>query len=156
MPYLISSFMPVRTGEEISNSLKAHIATFKPYKVNLTDEAKKGSRTMAEGREGYARMVSKIATNNIDSLARENDPKELEDRLAYDATLEDTRQLLLGLAEAISETQLANGIDIMKLVDTFVDNLQTSRSRNGSLDSSMGEVDDWNKRFAHKPDESKP
>jgi len=155
MPNLITTFIPARDAGTITQAIKDQIAILKPFKINLTDEAKKGSRTMAEGREGYARLVSKIATNNIDSLARENDPKELEDRLTYDASLEDIRQSALNLAEMVAETQLANGIDIMKLVDTFVNNLQTSRARNGSLDNVMGEVDEYNKRFAPKGEEPK-
>jgi hypothetical protein len=156
MPTLISTFMPAKTADEIISNLKDQIAVINPFKVNLTDEAKRGSRTMGEGREGLARLVSNIATNNIDSLARENDPKELEDRLTYDAQLEKVRQLALSLLEITEETQLANGIDIMKLVDAFVANLQTSRSRNGSLDNSMGEVDEYYKRFAPKAEEPKP
>lgn len=105
---------------------------------------------MAEGREGLARLVSKIATANIDSLARENDPQELEQRLAYDDQLEGVRQQALTIIEMITETQFANGIDIMKLVNTFTANLQTSRSRNGSLDEAMKDVYDYNKRFAPK------
>ena len=156
MPNLISTFIPPKSVDEVISNLKDQITILKPFKINLTDEAKTGSRTMAEGREGYARLVSSIASANIDSLAREQDPKELEDRLAYDAQMEKIRQLTLTLMEVVTENQLANGIDIMKLVDAFVDNLQTSRSRNGSLDSVMGEVDEWNKRFAKRKEEPKP
>lgn len=156
MPNLISTFMPAKTAEEVISNLNGQVAIIKPFKVNLTDEAKRGSRTMGEGREGLARLVCKIATNNIDSLARENDPKELEDRLNYDDQLEDIRQAALSMLEITEETQLANSIDIMKLVDGFVANLQTSRSRNGSLDNSMSEVDEYYKRFAPKTEEPKP
>ena len=147
MPELIKTLMPAKTAEEIAAAIAQQVATIKPFSVNLTDEVKRGSRTMAEGREGYARQVSKIATANIDSLARENDPKELEDKLIYDSQLETIRQILLTGLEMIVETQLANGIDIMKMVDAFVDNLQTSRSRNGALDAAMKDVDEYNKRF---------
>jgi hypothetical protein len=139
--------MPVNIANTINTNLIDQLTALKPFKVNLTDDAKKGSRTMAEGREGLARLVSKIAMANIDSLARENDPVELEDKLAYDAKLEELRQTAMTILETVQEVQLANGIDIMKMVDAFSNNLQTSRSRNGSLDAAMGEVDEWNKRF---------
>lgn len=153
MPNLISEFMPVNLADDINSKLKDQITALKPFKINLTDDFKNGSRTMAEGREGLARTVSKIASANVDSLARENDPKELEERLAYDAKLEDVRQSGLIIIEFIEETQLANGIDIMKLVDAFSANLQTSRSRNGSLDAAMKPLDEYNKRFGGKADE---
>jgi hypothetical protein len=150
MPNLINTMMPAKTADEVNAKLVEQLAVLKPFKVNLTDDAKRGSRTMAEGREGYARLISKIATANIDSLARENDPQELEDKLAYDARMETIRQTAMSVLEIVQETQLANGIDIMKLVDAFANNLQTSRSRNGSLDAAMGEADEWNKRFGNQ------
>lgn len=156
MKNLISTYLPAKTADGVIANLNEQLNVLKPFKVNLTDEAKTGGRTMAEGREGYARLVSKIASANIDSLARENDPKELEDKLAYDDQLEKLRQVILSLVEAVTETQLANGIDIMSMVDAFVANLQTSRSRNGSLDNSMRDVDDWNKRFGVRKEEPKP
>lgn len=156
MQNLISNVMPARTADEVTSILKDQVAIIEPFKVNLTDEFKEGSRTMGPVREGYARLVSKIASNNINSLARDQDPKVLEDKLDYDEKLETMRQVALTLAEMITETQLANSADIMKMVDDFVDNLQNSRGRNGSLDSQMGEVDEYNKRFANKTEEPKP
>lgn len=149
MPDLVKSIMPAKTADEIATAIAQQVANFKPFSVNLTEDAKRGSRTMAEGREGLARLISKIATVHIDSLARENDPQVLADRLTYDSELETVRQNLLKALEMIQETQLANGIDIMKMVDAFSDNLQTSRSRNGALDESMREVDEYNKRFGN-------
>lgn len=117
MPNLINTVMPVNIADEVNKKLVEQLLALKPYKINLTNEGKKGSRTMAEGREGLARLVSKIASANIESLARENDPKELEDKLAYDAKMEELRQSAMSILETVQEVQLANGIDIMKLVD---------------------------------------
>ena len=69
--------------------------------------------------------------------------------MAYDAKLEELRQLAIKLNEIVTETQLANSVDIMTYVDAYAENLQTSRRDNGSLDLAMREVDEWNKRFAH-------
>jgi hypothetical protein len=156
MPTLISNVMPAKTAEEVIINLKAQVVTIEPFKVNLTDEFKEGSRTMGPVREGYARLVSNIASNNMESLARNQDPKMLEDKLNYDETLEGMRQVILTLNEMVTETQLANTVDIMKLVDAFVGNLQNSRGTNGSLDLQMREVDEYNKRFAKKAEEPKP
>lgn len=153
MKNLISNYLPAKTAEEMVAQLNEQINVLKPFKINLTEDAKNGGRNMAEGREGYARLVSGIASANIESLARDQDPQELVDKLAYDAQLENIRQRLLSLMEVITETQLANGVDIMKLVDGFVGNLQNSRVRNGSLDIAMREVDEWNKRFGIRKDE---
>lgn len=127
-----------------------------PTTSGFSDVNKSGVRTMAEGREGLARMVSQIASAHINSLARENDPVVLEQRLGYDADLERIRQGSMALLEMVTETQLANGIDIMQMVDTFTENLQTSRKRSEALDLAMREVDNYNKRFASQPEDKTP
>ena len=149
---LIITKLPTATADAIKASMQAQIATMQPFKINLNDGEKIGGRTMAEGREGLARLVSKIASANIESLARELNPQDLDDRLAYDAKMEELRILALKFLENIAETQLANAVDIMTYVDAYSENLQTSRKNNGSLDLAMREVDEWNKRFAHKND----
>jgi len=143
--------MPNATSDGVKNALLAQVNVLIPFAVNLTEKEKEGKRNMAEGREGYARMVSQIANAHTQSLAREHNPTELNNKLAYDAKLEEIRQALLTLMEQISETQYANGTDIMKLVDSYVENLQTSRKNNGALDLAMREVDEWNKRFGTRP-----
>jgi|JI6StandDraft_1071083.scaffolds.fasta_scaffold32772_3 hypothetical protein len=149
---LIITKLPTTTADAIKTAMQAQIVSMTPFKINLSDGEKIGGRTMAEGREGLARLVSKIASANIESLAREHNPQDLEDRLAYDAKMEELRQLGNKFLELVTETQLANSIDCMTYVDAYSDNLQTSRRNNGTLDLAMREVDEWNKRFAHKTD----
>lgn len=153
MSYLIINQIPAVSVDTITNTVRNLTIGIANYKVNLTDEQKQGMRTMAEGREGYVRLISQIANNNVNSLPRENNPADLSGRLAYDGKLEEARQAILTLLETISETQTANSLDIMLEVDGYVSALQSSRKRNAALDLSMREVDDWNARFAHKPEE---
>ena len=153
---LIITKLPVASADAIKNNLQTQITALEPFKINLSDGEKIGGRTMAEGREGLARLISKVASANINSLAREHNPQDLEDRLAYDAKLEELRQLAIKLNEIVTETQLANSVDIMTYVDAYAENLQTSRRDNGSLDLAMREVDEWNKRFVNKNDNTPP
>ena len=153
---LIITKLPVASADAIKNNLQTQITALEPFKINLSDGEKIGGRTMAEGREGLARLISKVASANINSLAREHNPQDLEDRLAYDAKLEELRHLAIKLNEIVTETQLANSVDIMTYVDAYAENLQTSRRDNGSLDLAMREVDEWNKRFVNKNDNTPP
>jgi len=153
---LIITKLPIASADAIKTNLQTQVTALEPFKVNLSDGEKIGGRSMAEGREGLARLISKIASANVNSLAREHNPQDLEDRLAYDAKLEELRQLAIKLNEIVTETQLANSVDIMTYVDAYNDNLQTSRKNNGSLDLAMREVDEWNKRFANKPSDTPP
>jgi hypothetical protein len=149
---LIITQLPVTTADEIKTAMNEQIAALTPFKINLTNGEKIGGRTMAAGREGMARLISSIASAHIESLAREHNPRDLEERLAYDAKMEELRQLGNKFLEIVTETQLANSIYCMTYVDAYSANLQTSRKNNGSLDLAMREVDEWNKRFAHKND----
>lgn len=151
MSYLVNSQAPATTLDSIRVSIQTHITSLAAFKVNLIESEKSGARTMAEGREGYARLVSQICNNNINSLPREFNPADLTSKLAYDSKLEEAKQAIMSLLETISETQTANSIDIMKMVDDSVKVLQISRNNNAALDLAMREVDEWNTRFANKP-----
>lgn len=151
MPNLVTNPAPSATIDTIKTAISAQITAFAPFKVGLNDDEKIGVRSMAADREGYARMISQIATANINSLARELNPADLVAKLAYDAKLEELRQVGMIFLETVEETQLANSSDAMKLVDAFAKNLQASRQNNSSLDNAMREVDDWNKRFGARP-----
>ena len=104
MRSLIITKLPTATADAIKTAMQAQIATLQPFKINLNDGEKIGGRTMAEGREGLARLVSKIASANIESLARELNPQDLDDRLAYDAKMEELRILALKFLENIEQT----------------------------------------------------
>jgi hypothetical protein len=156
MNYLVINQMPAAGVDGIKTNLAAQSTAFRPFAVMLNENEKNGARIMAAGREGLVRLVSNIATVHINSLAREQNPAELSNKLQYDAKLEEARQELMKLYEMITETQLANSIDIMKLTDAFVANLQNSRRGNGALDLAMREVDDWNSRFANRQNDTPP
>jgi hypothetical protein len=147
MAKLIIQEIPAGTIDGIRSTIQSNSGSLEPYKVNLTEEQKKGARTMAAGREGYVRLISQIANQHVNSLPREHTPTELAGRLVYDSKLEELRQALLKLSEIVSETQLANSVDIMRMADDYGAALQISRNNNGSLDEAMREVDEWNSRF---------
>jgi hypothetical protein len=143
--------------DQVQAALAGAINSFAAYQVSLADSEKRGIRTMSTGREGYARAISHIASVHVRSLARSLDPATLLSMLHYDMRLEGLRQQLMAFSEIITETQIANGVDTMMLVDAFAANLQTARKLDAALDNAMGEIDEWNKRFSPgKKDMDKP
>ena len=127
------------------------LAPMEPYILNLTDEEKVRMRTMAEGREGYARLISRIAIQFPNSLSRADDPSELTRILDYNQRLKANKLALLKALESIQEMQMGAATDIMTLVDRYTSNLQLSRTNEGSLDLAMADVDAWNQRFTNRP-----
>lgn len=107
-------------------------------------------RTMAEGREGYARLISRIATQFPNALSRADEPAELTDLLDYYNNLEGGRMAILQNLETVEEMQLGASSDIMTLTDRYKSNLQISRENDAALDFAMREVDEWNSRFVNK------
>lgn len=155
MANLIQQRAPQAIIEELTITLRSLRNNFQAYFVDLTDDQKSG-RSMAEGREGLARLVAKIATEHVDYLSRVDDPQTLTNALDYDANLESVRQALNALMEQITETQMANGMDIMTMVDRYSTSLQANRNNNAALDLAMREVDEWNKRFGRRSDNGAP
>jgi hypothetical protein len=150
MTKLISNIPAQAILSAFTNAINTALTPLNPFKINLTDQEKLGTRSMAEGREGYARLISRIANQFPNSLSRADVPTELSNLLDYYNNLEGNRMALLQAMETIEEIQLGAATDIMTLVDRYTTNLQVSRGNEGSLDLAMGEVDEWNKRFAHK------
>jgi hypothetical protein len=154
MSKLITSIAPATVLTAFTTAVNTALTPLNPFKINLTDEQKKGTRSMAEGREGYARLISRIANQFPNSLSRADVPSELANVLDYYNNLEASRMALLQAMETIEEVQLAAATDVMTLVDRYAVNLQVSRGNEGNLDLAMGEVDQWNKRYANKKEET--
>lgn len=153
MSKLISAIAPVAVLTAFTTAVNTALTPLNPFKINLTDEQKVGTRSMAEGREGYARLISRIANQFPNSLSRADVPSELSNVLDYYNNLEANRMALLQAMETIEEIQLAAATDVMTLVDRYAANLQVSRGNEGNLDLAMSEVDQWNKRYANKKEE---
>lgn len=149
MKKIIFTQAPKTITDGLVTQTNTAITSFKPYGVNLTEEEKLGGRRMAEGREGYARLVSAVATQNAAYISRSDNPADLSSLLTYYGNLAANIQAVYSLLEVLEETQLGTAADIMVLVDRYVKNLQIERDNSASLDLSMREVDEWNKRFAN-------
>jgi hypothetical protein len=117
------------------------------YNVSLNDDQRKGLRTMAEGREGFAKLVSDIGLTHLESLPRNENPEELKQLLNYYSLLSGLRLSAAKLLEMVDDTQTASGIDIMAMVDRYTAYLQAARKGNTALDAALNEVDSWNSRF---------
>ena len=156
MRKFISTIPDSKVTDDFTNAVKVALSPFDPFKINLTNEEKIGMRSMAEGREGYARLISRIATQFPDSLSRADTPEELTVLLDYYQSLEANRMALVQSLETIQEIQLGASTDIMAKVDRYAQNLQISRANEGSLDIAMEEVDNWNSKFANKPSTTPP
>lgn len=156
MSKLITAIAAPTVLSAFTTAVTTALTPLAPFKINLTDEEKIGTRSMAEGREGYARLISRIANQFPNSLSRADVPTELANLLDYYSNLEANKMALLQAMETIEEIQLGAATDIMTLVDRYAVNLQVSRGNEGSLDLAMKDVDDWNKRFTRKAEATVP
>jgi len=141
--------------EQISSDLLAKLSKsvniwsdqIRPEAVRVKDEEKKGMRSMAEGREGYVRLVAKVATQHEKYLSRADTAADLNDRLRYYDVLATARQSLMELFELIDGTQWGAGVDCMRYADRFNNTLQNHRD-DSAIDAALNEIDEWNKRYS--------
>ncbi|GAA4458811.1 hypothetical protein [Rurimicrobium arvi] len=147
---------PVPSGHAplLATQVNGIIQAMKPYHVPITSAERIGRRSMAEGREGLVRLISRIAAQHPESLSRADNPAEMLNMLEVDAQLETLRQACMQLLEMVEHTQFANSCDVMVLCDAYNAALQIDRKRNSALDSSMAEVDDWNSRYRNTQNET--
>jgi hypothetical protein len=156
MSKLIATIPTPAVLTAFTTAVNTALTPLNPFKINLTDDEKKGTRSMAEGREGYSRLISRIANQFPNSLSRADVPTELSNLLEYYNNLEASKMALLQAMETIDEIQLGAATDVMTLVDRYTTNLQVSRGNEGSLDLAMKDVDEWNKRFGRKTETVDP
>jgi hypothetical protein len=147
MQHYVKQLVAAEVLGKLAAMINSYNAMIKPDAVVVTDQQKMGVRTMAEGREGYVRLVSKIAMQHEDALSRLDKADELQQRIAYDAALETTRQAAIELLEQLDDTRWGNSADIMVMTDRYLASLQNQRANNSALDQSLREVDDWNSRY---------
>jgi hypothetical protein len=156
MQKLVTSFLDEANFELAHKELDDRIGNIKKFSVSLNDSERLGLRTVAEGREGYVRTVSRIALAHTESLPRNEDPNELAQMLAYYDRLGLLLQKLHLYTEMVDDTMMAAGVDIMAMTDRYISHLQTARSSNTSLDMAMNQVDDYNKRFTGRATAAEP
>ena len=149
MRKFITSIPAKTVTDAFTTAINAAQTPLNAFKINLSNEERQATRSMSEGREGYARLVSRVATQFPNSLSRADVPAELSNLLDYYNNLEGNRLALVQALEMIEEIQLGAATDIMTLVDRYVSNLQISRGNEANLDQAMKEIDDWNSRFAN-------
>ena len=70
MNNFIVNQIPTATLQAIKQAVANQITAANQYKVGLSDAEKSGLRTMAFGREGFARTVNKIAQTETRKLAK--------------------------------------------------------------------------------------
>lgn len=143
----IQKQLPVADAGFMQTQLDLLINQLNTYNVSLNDDQRKGLRTMAEGREGFAKLVGDIALAHTESLPRNEDPKELQEALAYYSQLSKLRVQAAKLYEMLDDTQTATGMDVMAMVDRYSAYLQAARNANTALDGALNEVDKYNSRF---------
>ncbi|RKS25486.1 hypothetical protein CLV94_0520 [Flavobacterium endophyticum] len=149
MRKFISTIPPQEVTHNFTTAINAALVPLSGFRVYMTDSEKAG-RSMAEDREGYVRLISRIANQFPDALSRSDAPDDLVTHLDYYDRLEANRLALLQALEVIQEISLGTATDIMTFADRYHANLKIARNHDASIDLAMREVDDWNARFGNR------
>lgn len=149
MRKFITSIPSQEITSNFTTAINAALVPLADFRVYMSDSEKSG-RSMAEDREGYARLISRIANQFPNSLSRSDRPEELVTHLNYYDRLESNRLALLQALEVIQEISLGAATDIMTFADRYSSNLKIARDHDAALDLAMREVDGWNARFGNR------
>lgn len=155
---MITSIASQEVTSNFTLAVNAALVPLADYQIHMTD-AEKAGRSMAEDREGYVRLISRIANQFPNALSRSDLPEELAAHLNYYDRLEANRLALLQALEVIQEISLGTATDIMTFADRYHANLKIARNHDATLDLAMRDVDDWNARFGNRlqePDKTEP
>jgi 3-dehydroquinate synthase class II len=107
----------------------------------------KHNRSIAEKREGYVRLVFRVADNFTEELPNSFDLGEYKKLLA---AREDWKVILLKmeeLAELAEDTEYSISVELMKNADRAFKALDAARKTNPALDRAMREIDEYNSQF---------
>lgn len=151
------SLLDALNSQEFSDAMM-HLREFgksiKKFVISLSAEDRTGIRTIAEGREGYAREMLRVARLYINSLPREYDVEEFVELFR----LYDEWKPILTEAEMyceqVDDTLVAIGMEIMKNADTANGYLQIARKGNANLDRALAGIDNFNSRYGKSSDSS--
>jgi hypothetical protein len=151
MENYVSKFMVDSDFGLIMAQMSSSITAAKPFSIGLDASQRKGLRSMAEGREGITRTISRISLEHVDNLPRTEDPLVLETLLAYYDKLAGMRERAAHMHEMLDDTAVGLSVDIMKMADRFNAHLQAARTGNANLDAALIQIDEYNKRFGTRP-----
>lgn len=151
------SLLDTLNSQELLNAL-THLQEFgksiKKFTVSLSAEERIGIRTIAEGREGYAREMLRVARIYINSLPREYNIEEFDELFRlYDEWKPILTEIEM-YSEQIDDTLTSIGIEIMKNTDSINNYLQIARKGNANLDRALAGIDKFNTRYGSRNDSS--
>jgi len=148
-PNISASINPADKGviEANVNGIRALLL----FLANLTPQQRKKLRKMGTKRTGYVVMVFNAVITNPSAIPSSFDvmeytkDKTLFDDLAY------IKNLLVSLTEAVSDTQLLVGAELMKQSDTAYGHLKQEAKSNLALSAIVQAIGQAFKRRATSP-----
>ena len=150
MKALITNIISHDEISEASDMLKKALSILSPKAIPIDMKIRQERRKMGTARQGYVNMVLPIAINNIHLLPRDLEPAYLDQIMGLLKEVATMRGLAQKMLELTDDTWMGMGIDAVALSDAFVGSFQTARKRDDSLDTEMGEIDEYNSRFANQ------
>ncbi|MGB1205199.1 MAG: hypothetical protein ACPG5B_06105 [Chitinophagales bacterium] len=140
--------------EAVLSSLNQVSDVLSKFAVHLTDEDRKGIRTVAAGREGYVRDTYRVAKQFENYIPRNINIDELGELLRLFDLWREMQVLCEKISEQVDDTAIAIGHELMQRIDIIYNVLQLSGRLNANLDRALSRLQDYNKRFANKTESS--
>lgn len=138
--------------EDARQSVKSAISQLGDGMISMSNDDRKSSRSISEGREGYVDEVLRVANEYEDILPRNIDLNLVRVLFNYFKSLKQLLVLVEKLGETVDDTTLGIGVELMHHVDIILKNLQVAREYNANLDRALAGIDNYNSRFGKRSD----
>ena len=115
--------------------------------INLTDDERRGIRSVSARREGYVLQILRLCQQYAHVLPRNFDENKFSELVKQVDTWKRVQIATREANEISTDLLLAMGAFTMRYVDTAYAALQTGRKNNANLDDAMIDIDNYNNRF---------
>lgn len=124
--------------------------------INLSDEERRGIRSVSARREGYVLQILRLCQQYANVLPRNFDENKFAELVKQVDTWKRIQIATREANEISTDLLLAMGAFTMRYVDTGYAALQTGRKNNANLDDAMVDIDNYNNRFGRNTNTEPP
>ena len=135
-------------------SVKSAITQLGNGMISMSNDDRRSSRGISEGREGYVDEILRVANEYEDILPRNIDIALIYAVFSHFKDLKQFFVLVEKLAEMVDDTVLGIGVELMHHVDIILKSLQVAREYNANLDRALAGIDNYNSRFGKRSDDT--
>lgn len=148
----LNKALPLQQINDIISRLEGIRQELKEFGVSLSSEERQKTRKLGKRRYALAEKTLRAAKNFERFLPRDVNVQEYERAFEEYNKTNNLKIKVKELSELFDDTNVAIGVLVMQYTDVCYLALQAARRREGSLDSVVNELEEFNKQTSNSDD----